>query len=139
MKKFALEMLTPERTFFKGQVDAVVVKAVDGETEILADHVPVVIGLVPDIISIIVDGEKKLCSNGEGFVMVGKDKTFVMCQTFEWPEEIEFERVDKAIKEHTEKMKSAEDAADYRISKMTVARAMARLKLIEMIKNGKNN
>lgn len=132
MKKYLLEMLTPERTFFKGEVDSVVVKAVDGETEILADHAPVVIGLVPDVIKLRTDEKTELCSNGEGFVMVNKDKVFIMCQTFEWPEEIEYDRVNRAIEEHTERMKEALDSADYRVSKMTIARAMARLKLMEI-------
>ncbi|MGN1042010.1 MAG: ATP synthase F1 subunit epsilon [Christensenellales bacterium] len=137
MKKFVLEMLTPERRFFLGEADSVVVKAVDGETEILADHVPVVIALVPDMVRIRKDGETLFCANGEGFVTVDKDKVFILCQTFEWPEEIEYERVNRAIREHTEKMREATDTADYRVSKMTIARAMARLKVKELKDNQK--
>lgn len=131
-------MLTPEKTFFAEEVDFVALKATDGEIEILADHVPVVIALVPDMIRIGIGEERKICANGEGFVTVGKDKVSILCQTFEWPEDIEYDRVNRAIEEHTQRMKNALTTAEYRLSKMTIARAMARLKVKDLINKHKN-
>lgn len=139
MKKFRLEMLTPERNFFSGEAESLTLKAPDGETEILAGHMPVVIGLKPDMIKINTGSEIKYCANGEGFAVVEGEKVFVMCQTFEWPEEIEYGRVRKAIEEHTEKMRRANTMADYRVSKMTIARAEARLKVKKFIDENKRN
>jgi len=133
MNKFFLEMLTPERKFFSGEVASVTVAAEDGETEILASHAPVVIALVPGMIRISDGEEKKICANGEGFLLAEGEKVSIFCQTFEWPDEIEYDRVNRAIKEHTEKLKEAETSAEYRLSKMTIARAMARLKVKELI------
>lgn len=129
MKKFRLEMLTPERSFFVGEAAGITVLAADGEREILASHMPVVIGLKPSMIKINTGEEIKICANGEGFAAVESDAVFVMCQTLEWPEEIEYERVNRAIEEHSEKLKEADNIADYRLHKMTIARAMARLKV----------
>lgn len=130
-------MLTPERSFFKGEVDGLIINAVDGEMEILADHMPVVIGLKPSMMKINDGEEYKICANGEGFVAVEKDAVFIMCQTLEWPEEIEYERVNRAIEEHTQKLKEAANIAEYRLSKMTIARAMARLKVKQIRENQK--
>lgn len=129
MKKFALEMLTPERSFYEGEAESITVRALDGETELLAGHMPVVIGLKPAMIKINTGDETKICANGEGFCMVEGNVVYIMCQTLEWPEEIEYERVNKAIEEHTQLIKKASNSADYRLSKMTIERALARLRV----------
>ena len=129
MRKFRLEMLTPERSFFVGDVEGLVVTAPDGEREILANHMPIVIGVKPAMMRINTGEEVKICANGEGFVVVETDAVYIMCQTFEWPEEIELDRVNRAIEEHTKKLQEAKNMVDYRISKMTIARALARLKV----------
>lgn len=40
MKRFNLTLLTPERTFYKGEVYQVTIHQEDGITQILADHEP---------------------------------------------------------------------------------------------------
>lgn len=135
MKKFRLEMLTPEKNFFSGDVVGLTVLSTDGEREILASYMPIVIALRPSMIKINNGEEIKICANGEGFLKVEKDAVYLMCQTLEWPEEIEIERVNKAIEEHTQKLKAAQTTADYRLSKMTIARAMARLKVVKFKDN----
>ncbi len=135
MNKFHLEMLTPERSFFEGEVAGIILDAPDGEMEILADHQPIVIGVKPAMLKINTGDEFKICANGEGFVAVEKNRVYIMCQTLEWPEEIEYERVQRAIDEHTQKLEEAQSVADYRLSKMTIARAMARLKVKQFREN----
>lgn len=129
MKKFILEMLTPEKTFFKGEVDSVTVQSLDGSLGILANHSPMVIALEPGMISFKIDNENKLLSNGEGFVEVRPDETVILCQTMEWPEEIEINRVNRAIEEHERKLREAKSIAEYKLSKATLSRAFARLKV----------
>ncbi len=129
MKKFMLEMLTPEKTFFIGEVHSVIVQSVDGLFGILAKHSPVVIGLEPGMISLRTDNEEKVLANSEGFVKVSPDKTVILCQTMEWPEEIEINRVKRAIKENQRRVREAKSIAEYKLSKATLSRAFARLKV----------
>jgi F-type H+-transporting ATPase subunit epsilon len=129
MTKFMLEMLTPERTFFKGKVDSIIVQSLDGSLGILAGHSPMVIGLEPSMITIKNDGETKICANGEGFLQVRPDETIILCQTMEWPEEIELNRVNRAIEEHERKLREAKSIAEYKLSKATLSRAFARLRV----------
>lgn len=131
MAKFLLEILTPEKLFFSGQADSLTVEAMDGSTEILAGHKPIVIGLKPSMLKIRADNTEQICSNSEGFVSVDKDKVVVVCQTVERPEELCPERVNKAIVDHTNKLKFAKNSTEYLISQRTVERALARLKVIE--------
>lgn len=128
MSTFYLEMLTPEKTFFTGNVDSIIITAQDGQKQILANHAPIVVGLQPSMIWVIVDGTHRNCANGEGFVIVEKNKVHVLCQTMEWPEEIDKDRVKRAIKEHSIKLENAKNINEYELSKMTLMRAIARLK-----------
>lgn len=129
MKKFMVGMLTPEKTFFKGQVQSIIVQSTDGELGILANHSPMVIGLEPGEIQLKIDSQTKVLANGEGFVQVRPDETIILCQTMEWPEEIEINRVKRAIEEHDRKAREAKSIAEYKLSKATLSRAFARLKV----------
>lgn len=129
-KKLSLEILTPERNFFKGSVDMLVVDTLDGQIGILAGHSPMVIALKSSMIKIVADGKERIASNGEGFVDVRPDKAIVLCQTIEWPEELEESRIVQAISEHEKKMAEAKSVQEYNISKATLQRAYARLKVI---------
>lgn len=128
MDKFLLEILTPEKTFFEGHIDSLTVEASDGQLGILAHHVPMVIGLPAGIVKIVKEGKTLIAANGEGFVEVRPEKTVILCQTMEWPEEIEINRVQKAIEEHERKMKLSKSLVEYKMSKATLARAFARLR-----------
>lgn len=131
MKKFKLEMLTPEREFYNGEAESLIVTSPDGDIGILASHTPIVIGLNPSTIEIRNGDDVKILSNGEGFLEVTPDKTIILCQTMEWPEEIELNRVNRAIEEHERKAREAKSVAEYKMSKATLARAFARLKAVK--------
>ena len=136
MAEFKLEMITPERTFFTGNVESLTVVDDLGEQQFLANHAPVVIGLRPAVMRMKVNGETKYCANGEGFLTVTRDGAVLMCQTLEWPDEIDENRVNKAIEEHSVYLDTT-SGADYRYHKMTVDRAYARLKVLHLHRDGK--
>ncbi|MBR1746713.1 MAG: ATP synthase F1 subunit epsilon [Clostridia bacterium] len=137
MKKFLLRMLTPERTFWDAEAVSVTVVDNEGERQILAGHAPLVVALRPASVRID-DGEKtRVCASGEGFLTVEKDAVYLMCQTFEWPEEIRDDRVNRAIQEHTEGLsRDGEKRRDYH--EMTLERARARLSVLAL-QQRKNN
>jgi ATP synthase, F1 epsilon subunit (delta in mitochondria) len=130
MKKFLLEILTPEKTFYKDEVDSLVIETSEGQMGILAGHVPMAIGLQPAVVKIR-NGDKVLyAANGEGFVEIRPDETVVLCQTMEWPEEIEINRVKKAIEENERKIREHKSEVEFKMSKASLSRAFARLKAL---------
>ncbi len=129
MTKIMLEMLTPEKTFFKGEVDSIIVQSLDGSMGILAGHSPMVIGLEPSMIALKNGEHSRVCANGEGFLQIRPDQTVILCQTMEWPEDIELNRVSRAIEEHERKLREAKSIAEYKLSKATLSRAFARLRV----------
>lgn len=131
MAQFLLEILTPEKNFFKDKVDALVVDCLDGQKGILAGHSPMVAAVRPSIIKITQGGAERIATNGQGFVDIRPDKVILLCQTIEWPEELEEARIWETIKEHEAKVRSAKTVQEYNISKAALARAYARQRAIK--------
>ena len=65
MPKFKLEMCTPKKQFFVGEVDAVTCNASDGELSVLYGHQPMIVALPPGEIKIKQDGELKKAFVGD--------------------------------------------------------------------------
>lgn len=127
--KLSLEIITPEKSFFKGEVDSLTVETSAGRIGILAHHEPMAIGLIPGEIRIRNGEEIQIAANSEGFVEVRPDKTVVLCQTVESPEEIELNRVQRAIEEHERTLRETQSRVEYKMSKANLARAFARLRV----------
>ena len=82
-KLFHLEMITPERRFFDGQVEAVQLPAPDGLMGILAGHEPSVISLDVGQVRLLYDGEWHECAASPGFVEIRSDGVVMFSQAFE--------------------------------------------------------
>ena len=127
--KFLLEVLTPERSFFCDQVESVIVPAVDGRMSVQKMHEPVVIAIIPGIMQLCIDGVYKPCYVSSGFVEVRPDETIIFAQAAEWPEEIDVNRAERAKSRAEDRLRQQRGTQEYRLNKIALARAMARLKV----------
>ncbi|MGI6184515.1 MAG: ATP synthase F1 subunit epsilon [Candidatus Fimadaptatus sp.] len=126
-KLFHLEMITPERRFFDGQVEAVRVPCQDGLMGILAGHEQCVIALDVGQIRLLYDGEWHECASAEGFVEVRPGGTVIFAQSFEWPEEIDISRALAARELAERHIRNQRSREEYLVNKVSLARAMVRL------------
>ncbi|MDR1589048.1 MAG: ATP synthase F1 subunit epsilon [Oscillospiraceae bacterium] len=124
---FKLEILTPERIFFSGDVEGVTVPAPDGRLTVLARHTPLICPLAVGTIDIKHDGDWRGCVNSEGFLEVHHDGALIFVQACEWPEEIDSSRAEQARRRAEEYLRQKRSLAEYNQSKIALARAMARL------------
>ena len=93
---FELSIMTPERQFFSGQVEALTVTGIDGQMTVLAGHAPMVVSLDIGEISIKQDGTWRQAVNTEGFMEVLGDSVVMFVQACEWPEDIDVRRAEEA-------------------------------------------
>ena len=133
MKKFHFEIMTPERQFFKEDVQAVTVECVDGQLTVLAGHQPMVPALAVGEVRILSDEGWKEAFNSEGFLEVRPDRVLMFSQACEWPEEIDVNRAKEALERAQARLKEKETICEYRHTQISIARAMMRLRL------GRNN
>jgi len=126
-KLFNLKILTPEREFFDGDVEAVTADAPDGSVMVLADHAPFIMPVSIGNISIKQDDNWERSVNSEGFMEVRRDGVVIFVQSCEHPDEIDARRAEEARKRAIEHMRQKQSMTEYKQSKIALARAMARL------------
>ncbi len=129
MSSFHLEIVTPERKFFEGDVETVIVKTPEGEMGILKDHEPAVVTIDTGIIRILVDGQWKEAAVTQGFMEVTHQKTIALVDTAEWPEEININRAKEAKARAEERLQQQLALIEHLRSQAALARALARLKV----------
>lgn len=73
-----LEILTPEKKLFEGEVSSVKVPGVSGEFEMLNNHAPIVSALTNGVISIKHNNEITNISIADGFIECLQNKVVIL-------------------------------------------------------------
>lgn len=103
---FPFEVHTPYRLFYSGQVEAIILTLIDGEIAVYANHSFFTAPVSPCLLKIKdKDGEWKVAFTAEGILEVKGHKTVLISDAAEWPDEIDYERAQKA-KEHAREILS---------------------------------
>lgn len=126
---FELSIMTPERQFFAGQVEALTVTGMDGQMTVLASHAPMVVSLDVGEIAIKQDGKWREAANTEGFMEVLPEGVVMFVQACEWPEDIDVRRAEEAKHRAEERIRQQQSIFENKSSKIALARAMVRLRI----------
>lgn len=78
MKSFQTEILTPQKTVFSGQAEALVLNGALGYFGILAGHAPLIARLAPGKLKLTRAGKESIYQAGPGFVQVSKERISVL-------------------------------------------------------------
>jgi F-type H+-transporting ATPase subunit epsilon len=126
-EKINLEIVTPEKHLFSGQVDSVTVPANTGYLGILPGHAPLLAELGIGEISFSADGETDYLFCSWGFLEVLPDRVVLLAQTAELASNIDIKRAEEA-KVRAEKILSSKDPdIDFQRAELALIRAVARL------------
>ena len=135
-KEFSLEIITPERAFFHGMVEALTVLLPDGEASIWANHAAMAAPLVVGSIRFRLGDQWREAINSEGFLEVVAGEAHIFVQACEWPEEIDLQRTREALRKAEAKLKQDRGAVEYRHAQASLARAMNRLSRVRRSTRG---
>ena len=133
-KTFYLEIVTPDRKFFSGDVEMLIVKTPEGEVGILAGHIPMVLAIAIGPMRIKKDDDWLEAFLSEGFMEIKQDKTIVLSDTAEWPDEIDKNRALAAEERARERLQRQLSQIEYIRSQAALTRALSRLKVKKDIK-----
>jgi F-type H+-transporting ATPase subunit epsilon len=130
-KSFHLEIVTPKRIVFKGEVTSFSAPGVDGGFQVLHSHAPMLASVKIGKVKITdLSGTEFQYSISGGFVEVRENKVILLAETAERTDEIDVERVkaarDRALKRIAEKYPDT----DIERAKLALARALNRLKIV---------
>ncbi|HIY05619.1 MAG TPA: ATP synthase F1 subunit epsilon [Candidatus Evtepia faecigallinarum] len=125
---FRLEIITPEKEFFKGETDSLIMPALDGEYGVRAGHEPVVTALEPGTVRYHTQEGWQEVVVSQGFAEVMPDYAILLVSAAERPGEIDKLRAQRARERAEEELRQKQSIQEYHRSKAALARAMARLK-----------
>ncbi|WP_350343522.1 F0F1 ATP synthase subunit epsilon [Proteinivorax tanatarense] len=128
---FLFELVTPEKKVYSDEVDMIIAKAIDGDIGIMANHTPIVTPLAIDQLCIKKDGKKEYIAIGGGILEVSKEKTMVLVETAETPEEINIQRAKEAKERAEERLKNPDRDTDVKKAEVALKRALNRIEVVE--------
>ena len=101
----------------------------EGEIGVYAQHIPMTSIVAPGVLSIHEGSEVKKAALHSGFVEVLPDAVTILAEVVEWPEEINELRAREAKDRAEEQLRRNRSAAEYRLNRMALQRAFARLRV----------
>lgn len=128
-KTFSLEIVATDRIFYKGECEHLVITAIDGLLGILAGHEPLVTALPAGELKYMVDGKWRYAAISDGFIQVMPDKSVILADSCELPEEIDIKRAQEARERAEERMRQKQSIKEYYETQAALNRAMNRLKI----------
>jgi F-type H+-transporting ATPase subunit epsilon len=134
---FKLEIVTPDRAFFSDEVDMAILRGIEGEFAVLKNMAPLITPLDIGKIRIKIGNEEKVVAIAGGYVTVSKDKTTVIADSAEWPEEIDVERAKRAKERAEKRLNEKKEGIDILRAELALKRAINRLNIAEKYKNKK--
>ena len=128
-KTFHLQIISPTRVFFEGDVTMVEMKTTEGEIGVLAGHIPLTAILEPGIMKIKQSDSEKEAALHDGFVQIQKENVTILAESCEWPEEIDVNRAREARERAERRLKSGAKEVDSVRAELALKKALVRLSI----------
>jgi F-type H+-transporting ATPase subunit epsilon len=126
-----LEIVTPEKRAFTGDVDEVIVPGSEGELGILPHHAPLISTLGQGVLRVKSGGQEQEFAIFGGFLQVRPDRVVVLAETADVASEIDLERAERARREAEHAIEGAREPADMETARAALQRALIRIRLAE--------
>ncbi|MBQ7919546.1 MAG: ATP synthase F1 subunit epsilon [Lachnospiraceae bacterium] len=129
---FTLEIITPDRVFYKGEATMIEMNTTEGEIGVLPGHIPMTVIVKPGILTIYeADGEEKEAALHAGFAEILPEKVTLLAEIIEWPDEIDRDRAEAAKERAEERLRTATPETDILRAQTALMRAVARIEVLK--------
>ncbi len=127
---FKLEIVTPRKTVFKGDVNSVSAPGAMGGFQVLVNHAPLLSSLrIGEVKIVDPAGTEAHYATSGGFVEVRQNVVTLLAETAERADEIDIDRAQAARQRSLDRMKQREAAMDVDRARLALQRAINRLKI----------
>lgn len=129
--KYALRVVSVERSLFEGDVDFMIARGAEGELGVLARHAPLMTILKPGPLRIqeTFGGPEQVLFVGGGFLEVLPERVTVLADVAEHAEDISIEQAEEARRRAQERLAGTTTAAEESEFQNALAVAEARVRL----------
>lgn len=126
---FHLQIVTPDGGFYDGEAEKLIVRAKGGDVCILPRHAPYVTALGIGEATVVLPGDqRRRAACAGGMLSVTGEDVRLVATTFEWAEDIDKARAQKAEEKARRKIQDARDNVELEMAKAKLYRALTRQK-----------
>ena len=127
-----LEIVTPEKMVFSGQVEEVTIPGTEGEFGVLRGHEPFLSSVDIGEMNFIKEGKKTYYAVNYGYAEVTASKVTVLIETAERSDHIDKDRALKAKDNAESRLNQlTKEDVEYEVMRAALARAIARISAAE--------
>ena len=129
MATFHLQIVTPDRKVFDGDARQIILRTAGGDVCIMAHHIDYAAPLgIGEARVMDAEGSERTAACSGGLLSVSDNEVRVMATTFEWAEDIDLARAQRASEEAQRRLDALKRAdADFSIAEAKLKRAMVRI------------
>ena len=124
---FSLEIITPDRIFYKGEASMIEFTAEDGDIGVYKNHIPLTTVVAPGILTITEVEGKKHAALHSGFAEILPDKVTILAEVAEWPDEIDMDRAHAARERAEKRLHDHEAGVDTTRAEIALKMALVRI------------
>jgi len=129
-KSFHLEIITPKRIVYKGEVTSFSAPGIEGGFQVLHSHAPLLSSLKIGEVKIVdANGNNSRYAVSGGFVEVRDNQVLLLAETAERTDEIDSDRANAAMDRAKKRLEEKKADIDVERAKLALYRAMNRLKI----------
>ena len=126
MTPFHLKIVTPDGLIYDGDAEQVTVRTQEGDVSILARHINFVTPLGMGRAAIVANGQRRNAACIGGMLSVVNGEVTLVPTTFEWADQIDVERAERAQKKAEERLKASTSDTEVRLAQAKLHRALVR-------------
>ena len=134
MKTFKLKIITPEKVFFDGDAEQIIVRTAEGDTGILAGHANYAAILPAGPFRIKKGGDFEWAAISGGTIKVSKDETVILAMAAEWSYEIDIDWAKRSHEDALRRIKEHKSDADLKLAEAKLKRSLNRMNISSHIK-----
>ena len=132
MREFELQIVTPDGLLYNGNATKIILRTTQGDVGILAGHADYVAALSIGVARVFIGDDTKAGACAGGMVSVTGGKVRVAAATFEWAEDIDEARAQKAKNRAQERLDSTKHSDyEHRLAEIKLRKSLARLNAAE--------
>lgn len=124
---FKLEVVSPDRVFYTGDVEMVEMNTTEGEIGVYPGHIPTTAIVAPGMLRIHEEGEVKEAVLLEGIIKILGDGITILAEACEWPDEIDIVRANEAKIRAERRLKGLDGEVNVDRAAIALKRSIARI------------
>ena len=124
-----LQVITPDKEFFQGDVSMVELNTADGQMGIYPQHIPLTVAVAPGVLKIHGAEGLKQAALLSGFIQILPEKMTILAEACEWPGDIDGARANEARIRAERRLTEGSAETDIARAEAALQRALVRLSL----------